>query len=521
MLLALTLGLFAALLSLAGQRWVARAKPASGGAVQLAASRLVHPVLLSLLLGLATASALAALHERSGHTWNSVRTVLPVALTHGIHIYNPPGQGALWCNIYPPLAFVLYTPTALATLPSTAIAIGQTLSLLFILLPTAFLAWRAAATHKLQSALITAAAMLGAAVLFPPLRDVTFMVHVDAPAIGLALLACAFLLSPAPSTRQLILAGVLAAASMFCKQTMLPLGLMLALATALRTRTFRPALTLLAAWLASGLLLTAATAAAFDIKAVIYCIYTVPSRQPIQFDAASRHDLLVAALLYLLPPGLLATLFAYAHRKAPFTLPLLLAGLGQLPLTTIAFLKTGGEQNNFAYVSFFWVAATLLSALHLAATAPRPGALLAARVLLLFAAATAFWNLVTIRSSPAWNTPNQHDQAYAVIHDHPGQYYFYWLPLSHLLAENRPTHQSWGIMDRALAGEQMNATWFWSYLPPNTTIAAARDTPIEFDAGYRLVHNIFPRQIHPNTLPGWYCFTTDQPQSPPPPTPRP
>lgn len=456
---------------------------------------------LAVLFGLAVATMVVGVRERSGHTWNSVRTVLPVAMGRGEQIYFGQGQGPMWCQIYPPVGIAAYVPAALATTPSGAIAIGQWLSVVYLIGAGALAGFLVG--RRWESAVAGAAVLAAGAAALQPLADVALMVHVDAPAIGLVLVACGLVArrEDAGSTRRVLLAGALAAAAVFCKQTTVLLPA--ALAGWVWLHAGRGAAgRLIAGWVVTVVTLGAASVGVFGLRELTYNLWTLPSRQG--FGATAGEALLLiargGAWYVLVPLGLVIAALTREGgrwRDRPAVL-FALAAAAMYPPAMAAYAKVGGDVNNFAYV----IAPLLLGLAASAGRADTPAWL--ARGVTGLAALCMAWHLLTTKLPTA--ATNQHDRAYALLRDRPGTVYFPWLPLSHYLGERRLTHQSWGISDRLIAGEKLTSDHLGRYLPPEAIFTAQVDEPTPLDGAREVLRESFPTRVQVPGLEGWWVY---------------
>lgn len=492
------------------------------------------PLKYALLLSVAvtTFAVVLTAHTYTNAVWNSARAVIPVSLVRGVPPYFPPGEGPLWASIYPPLAYVLYAPIAFAQTPANVIRLGQIMGFLFIWVPFVLLLIRASQPFASRDPGVIAATVFGLsfATTTLGLSNATFIVHVDPPAIGLALAACIPLLGVAsPSRRALALSAALAAASVFCKQTMLPVALAIPLYLALAT-TPRHALTFLGVFLATATALLAACLLAFSPSGMLNNILVVPASHPWRDD--HPHPLLYASQRYLLEVGLFP-LFAAAivgidwrnlrplprlrRLAARPAFLLFFVGIALLPGSIAAFAKAGGFVNNFATSAYFFLAVFSLWPLSIGDVPNRLSRLLYA-LLLIVICIRPVNRLVEISNLPP--RPNIHDAAYTALLDNPDRIYFPWLPLSHYLANRTLTHQSFGIQDRENARQGVSDAWLRQYIPPHTEVIAF-DTPPSpaQDRAFSRLAPEFPLPVTIPSLPGWPSFAKLPPT--PPPTPLP
>lgn len=494
--------------------------------------------LVVLSLALATASAMKWGQLQSNHVWSSVRAAMPVAMTRGIPPYFPPGQGPLWASIYPPLGYVLYLPIALGRTPQQVIYIGQWLGLAFLYLPLCWAMWRSSAgievnpgnARRWAGILAGVAISLAASTTLPALFNATFTIHVDPPAVGLALAACVLVWKSGdnpPGLGALIFSAGLVAGSVYCKQTMLPVAAAISVWLAVKF-PFRSAITWSTAFLVFAALGAGLCLLLLSTPGLINNCFTVPAAQGWRDESAS--PLLFAAgemIRSLNPlPAISVALVGVAVALQPrasgfrrsFTEPsalLLLVGLAEIPAGLAGFAKVGGHNNNFFYTGYFLMACvTVLIARWLAHSGV--GEVLPWRKWLV--AGTLLWAISLSLSrleeaSRLADVPDQQDQAYVAILRNPGRIYFPWHPLSHLMAENRLTHQSFGISDRVFAKQEVSDKWLLDYLPPKMEVIAWSTPPSTSDFVYQRFKAEFTQRVEVPELPGWFCLSRPIPTS--------
>jgi hypothetical protein len=474
-------------------------------------------------------SALATADTYTSAAWNSARAVVPVALAHGVPPYFPPGEGPLWASIYPPMGYLLYTPIALLRTPTAVIQFGQVLNLLFLFVPLAVLLTRSARTEEGRSpAFPIAVALLLCLTLATVqlgLSNATYIVHVDPPAIGLALAACVPLVSRTVTNRAIVMSAVLASASLFCKQTMLPVGLVLPVYLAI-TSGRRAAGTFLAVFLGSSAVFAGVFLLLWSPSGMFNNLFLVPAAHPLR-DDHPRPWVYAATEFYrslgpLVPLAVLATAAAWvALRKEPVrnrltacpAFLLLVVAAGLLPTSLAGFAKFGGFVNNFAASGYFLLAAFGSAMVLLLTWAPQGNLARWAWVwrtstvllTVLICADVSQKRLADIKARPPRTSP--HQTAFYALQAQPGRMYFPWLPLSHFLADGSLTHQSFGIWDREKAGQEVTDRWLWQYIPADAEVIAF-DTPpvVAQDRALQRLSETFSLPAEVPALRGWTAF---------------
>lgn len=488
-------------------------------AIAVALTSRKHPALPRLLLPpaafLTTLALAQSLLVYANTTWNSVRAVVPVAMAHGVPPVFPPGEGPLWAAIYPPLAYVLQLPISLLPTPQSVVHAGQLHGLLLLALPLTFLLRQHGGPATSLAAVIAAALV----VHLPGLTGAALTVHVDPAAIAFALGACLPLLRPTLTPRAALLSGALTAASILCKQTMVPLAVLLPLVLAL-TGHRRPAAFFLLGLFAATAVLLAAFLSFLSPAGLWNNTFRVPSAHPWRDDTPTplRHAAAKAFAslwtLWLIVPALW-----WARRFPPSPvrpsarphLLLLLAAVALLLTGIAGYAKFGGHLNNFAPTGFFLLAATML----LLSSLPSDRlARIVMPLLLILASAAMLARLHDIhRLGPR---PALHNEALALVRTAPGRIYLPWHPLAHFLAERRLTHQSFGVLDREMAGQPISDAWLWQYLPPDTELLGF-DFPPRLppdpmaDRLFERLRPRFPLPAEVPGFPGWTFYAKEPP----------
>jgi hypothetical protein len=477
-----------------------------------------------VLLQLALAFRVALSDE-----WSEIRLAPTIAMSQGVPLWQPYGEGPILDAVYGPGAPVTWLPASLASTPAGAISIALLLSLVLLLVPTVWILFPEA-RHHLK--LLAATLLLGIALQLSSPALPSLGIHADFPALGYATaaLACAWTdrRRNAPAWQWTGAAFVIASVS--SKQVMVPLlvAYPMWIGIASGWRAARQALVPLAVIgaLAAGLVILL-----FDEMAMIDATIVGVSRQP--FDGSSPLDALLTAAL------------EFARRAAPFVVLLalagslvrrqgdswqeiaqknrwlfpLLVGLFLLPTALLSDAKVGGVANALGFTLWFlWLA--LLSA---AASAGRSGPEVLRRVTVgaaLAGCALAVRLAPDLAELPALlRMPPASTVAYEAARQAPGTIYFPYNPLASLFAEGRAYHLDPGVQFRAIEGRRMDESLVREHVPPamNRVAASRQLMPrvLEYLPAFR-------RQVHDPVLPGWIVLTEsdvlDERERPAPPT---
>jgi len=434
--------------------------------------------------------------------WNSARLAIAFAARLGFPMYAGPEAGALLGQVYGPGLAWAYLPATLFPLPSQAIYAGCLLSILYCLLPAARVLWRADTEPDLRRTL-WGAGMVWLALLCahdPALRYVTFSIHADAPALAWSAAACLLLPDKRPSGvwRGFVLSGLCAALAVWTKQT--AVGILPALpAYVWLTQGGRAGgrmLLCVAGWMLG---LGMAFALSFGGREMFFSMVAVPGGHPwvagvdnetaIAGDALARARAVASAAGQMLRFGWLpltvlclrglflwigagkggwSAAWGSKQRWGLFVW----VGLWMLPLGLMGRVKVGGDYNSLAYPLYFFALASGLAlqehlvALRTLRFAGRQWQ--AAGAALLLALVTAWKVEAAGRFAPrrlATRVIKLEDQAVEYLRRHPGELYFPWQPLVHLMGEGRLRHFEDGIYAVRLAGFPVSEERFRAHVP--------------------------------------------------------
>ena len=433
-------------------------------------------------------------HRNLDFAWTSIRLAPAFALTHGYPLYSMPNT-APWVMVgYGPLYPVAYLPSTLASTPGPAVGIATLLAHLYILVPVGLLCL--ACARRLRAPESPAPLHGGFLLLLfalvaycaPSLTYVTSHVHVDAPALGLFLFAAYAVLRAefgnGNERRWLVAVGVCAGLSAACKLNLVAAAVGFAVWVALRSGVKAGIGVSLGA--AAAFCAVYAGIAARDGFAAVLWNLQLPGKMPwfkfeelgsvvpsgVSHDFADKvrtvlglmstyledYGVVALALLLLLP--FVSERSAAAARMIKFFLFLTAVML----LASIASVgKSGGDVNSRALVTLPLTLAAIFAFGALVQQARRTGlatayaALLAAIFVVGLAAAGAALRLSLKESSTM-------AEAYTVVSNEPGRWYFPFDPLAHVLAEGKFRPNMDVVHSYAAAGAPVEKAAFRSAL---------------------------------------------------------
>jgi hypothetical protein len=346
----------------------------------------------------------------------------------------------------------------------------------------------------------------------PGTYHVLFFIHADAPAVGLATLGCGLLMLPGDLKRSHFwLAGLAAAGSVACKQTMAPV--VVAAAVYLFAAVgWRAMVHFLGAAAVGGLLLLTLMLTVWPAHDVWFNIWTLASSRPLKAGAlpilveayrSTRLDSLPAIF-----PLLFIAVYTWRSDVRQFALEnrwvvFALCGVFLLPVSVKAMVTIGSGINHFGVVLFFLFAAAAL-AIQSHLTSQSPAVRLNARLFLALGIVVGLAPGLVLTIVPGLRNlrGNPLQTALAYNRKHPGHAYFPWNPAVGLIGEHRLYHLDPAISDREAVGYALSAEQLQSGLPKQFAVVAVppgerlqSNALLELTAGYR--------EIADPELPGW------------------
>ena len=434
------------LAAIAGYRWARRCEPS----LRLLAA--LAPWAGAILVAAVVLAALGGPYS----PWDVVRLAPTVGMARGFALYSGRHDGAILSTMYGPFSAVAYLPAAFVSDPAVAAVAGRALAILYFFAPLFLIGLRPDGQEPAPAAVRWGVTLLAslAALASPPLRYSATQVHSDAPALGLAGLACALAMRPGGATGwgSALLAGALAWLSAWSKQTMIALPLCLPL-WALATEGRRAALRCGAGVVGSGALVAAAFLLRFDRDAMLFNAVLWPGHLPWKGSTPAN---LADAFAELLPQMLpFAVVLAAGPLRRTWTdlearrwlLPAAI-GLVMVPVALLGRVKKGGDVNSFSPALYPLLLAATDRLVPFAAGSRGGRRLVAATLAGL--ATLAIPTFVRDAKVYARLRPAHAEVDYLAAH--PGAVYFPWHPLAHLVAEGRPTHHLHSVWERGIAG---------------------------------------------------------------------
>ncbi len=457
--------------------------------------------------------------------WNDIRLAPSAALLQGYALFPAEGQGPLLGFTYGPVAAFTYLPAAFLARPDQAIFVGSLISFaLYALGPLLLL--RAEAEGRGD---LAAMAFLG--FCLATLHDRTllapgFMIHADAPALGFASLACAFLYTPERRRRPgpRLAAAVCVVLALAAKQVTAPLLVAIPLYVGFVDGR-RALLRIVGALAGVGALGLAVAILVADLEAMWFHMVTVPARCPWKWGggvpalATALGELARASLAYAAVLGGIAAIEAiraapgsglrgwlHEHRWAL----VLGVGVASIPACLLGRAKLGGNPNALAYTTYFSNLAVWLALVRLARGGLARGSRLESLALSVLVAAPLLLCLASLPrlhelpAAIARVPGNPESRALALARSRPGTVYFPAHPLATLMAEGRAYHTTIGIEYVELAGFELDDAYVRAHLPARIELVATRGEP--WDPLRRRLPE-FTRRMRIEELPGWILWS--------------
>lgn len=408
--------------------------------------------------------------------WTSIRLAPAFALLQGVPLNSTPNT-APWVMVgYGPLYPFAYLPATLGSSPVSAVWIGSVLALSFILIPVALISQmvsrsEAAGALNLPWQHITFTLLFSMiAFLNPSLHYVIQNIHVDAPGLGLMLMAAYFMLQSlfkgdSNNCRHCALSGIASGMSLCCKLNILPSVFALAIFAFLflpKRNVVLFAVCVVAsvgciygvsAWINGfdAILLNIKVLGRFPWSKVNLTSSGINFTDTFVYDWGGKFKIMVklasdymtaygfGIVFSLLCLGRLADSNVVKVKMQPFVWKLgllfLLIAVFLFPASMASFAKYGGDVNSRA----LFVLPLTLACFFLAIVVGLKGELLP-RCLFYSSWIVLPFLAVIPNSGFAFrvNTtePSLLEQDYNMVKSNPGQYYFPFDPLAHVMAEH-------------------------------------------------------------------------------------
>jgi hypothetical protein len=457
-------------------------------------------------------------------------------------------------QLYGPVSAIIYTPSALASHPSSAAIIGAFINLTSFLLPTTWFLWVVGRRSGLATSLAAVVALVLIACRQFVLSEGATRVTIDMPATGFAI--CALTILAMPFSRRVspvaalgasedpppvaaasplpnpwmtgALCGAFGALALWCKYTLGPVLIAMPLFVVVcagwhAALRFTTAMLLVVSAISATLILWLG-------PEMLFQTLVIPSRQPIQWPGMDRTTAYLRAARWMWidarPIGtlaiggmLLGIVASLPWRRQVrdwlaeqlWLLPLLCALL-VMPTTIVARAKLGAAFNHVVPGATLFLLAGTAAVLMAARDLRAAGRL--ARIALVIMIGMHGWLGSAVREGVLtqlglWQKLNQteHEAAYQLAKKYPGELYFPLHPVSSLLAEGKAYHFAVWMDDFAWAGYPIDDMHLRSGLPQNMRAILYRENTLPPSVLDRL-----PEYQHRSTsavFPGWIIVSRE------------
>jgi hypothetical protein len=454
------------------------------------------------------------------------------------HLYVGSTPGPVLSTIYPPIGYLAYLPATISGTPAAAMMIAAVVSVLMTLVPFAFLACELV-VQKSWGRWSAGAAVVLFGLLDLEYTDVVGGIHANIPGVGLAMSgAWALVHARRHPSRGVFLSAVFMSASVWAYQQMVPAlaaGFFLTLAT-LGTR--RALLYAVSAFL-TGMALFGVFWITFGGADMFFNIWTLPKSHPWMGNPTTPQEpsswiysgqlgtrlksigylfqkmWINAAVLWTFAASLIAEtcLTAKSGVRCGVAAPIWVLsciGVALLPTATLAAVKVGGSSDSYGIALYFIAAAVAVGLARFLEGPGRPGNREAFCKLVPIAMMAVFG----IAAVPSWGlyfkpgrepSASAAQRAYEYLRAHPGQVFFPWHPLSHLLSSGELTHFDPAIYDRDLARMTLPASAFLAGCPEKFSSVAYKSTHLHSIED----HFIVSGEASPSELADWTFFKVE------------
>lgn len=402
----------------------------------------------------------------------------------GYPLYPDVETGPVLNAIYGPLSALAYWPANWVS-PLQSVPAAVSCAAVFFFLPVFWLlvCRRDKEPRFLSFSLLGFVCFALAASLFSSLKRSAFSVHADAPALGMAALACGVIYlrsHDARSWKTLWVSALFATLAVWSKQTAAPIVPALLLYI-WRTEGLRSFAVYVSAFFVAGIISLAAATAVFDMPSLYYNMVLIPSRHGMGFEDAAKSIFRLFREIALLAVLTLPILwnrfrapkpgggFLTFHRWGLFWW----VALWMSPFALMAHIKIGGSNNTLSFATYFMLLGTILAFLETARRHPdtavnfraRSAMVIYTAVLILVTLPLVFYRLGRLQYERSFAA-----EALAYAAAHPGTSYFPRMPVIHLFAEGKLYHESEGLTDREWAGFTVGQEQFLAHIPKNLTL---------------------------------------------------
>lgn len=455
--------------------------------------------------------------------WDAARVVPAFALAKGQPLYHTPTSGPMLDLLYGPMLAFAYLPVTLMPSPSSAVIFGKILTLSYYFLPVLWIFSRECRARKLGGSLTLYLFVCFVLVTADSsvLASSAFSNHADAPAIGLALLACGILCSEGrlKTLGSFLASGTLITLSAWTKLASAPMIPALPLFIGLvegRRRFWKCA----GCFAVSAAVVSGVFIGIFHPGPLWFNMVVNPSSHPFPGDLLLGVGKAVRELLldcrWMITGTILYLLYQRITRSRRLSILswfnenrwslFMVVGVAALPSAMLARLKQGGWLNSFSFVCYFWLVGVALIYIRWLEGTPwrKLGVVFFALHVSLIQTLDAAHYCRRLPKRVAEFSTNPLNLAYRFAKTHPGQIYFPWNTLASVMADGAFYHFDYGVVDRDIGAYPVSSSHFRGYLPRHLTWVAF---PPYAQDHYVMKHlPEFSSRANLPELPGWTVY---------------
>jgi len=450
--------------------------------------------------------------------WSAVRMAVPLSLFYGYPLYPDINSNPANCNVYLPLGFLHYLPAAFLGFvlksPSVCLFLGWITSLVLYFAPLLILIYRLTVEFRYKIILFLLAFIITFSVA--PLRYVATMIHVDTLSIfllgGAICIICPISKLHEPRKYALYIFGVFVSASLFVKQTTIPISFLIWMGAFVvfpkaRLKIFLPAFF-------SFFILCMFFYVFIENKLMWFYCFEIASKTPqvLSFLDSSvalvkyNYQLIVLFFLLLLFQAKISLKPIKATIHSSIFIFLAPAFIVAILLSIYTFTKWGADSNHFILPSYLLTIFVVIVMSEFITNNKK----IHFYVAMVFAIAFVLLGLKSYLSSYCgwylW-VYNPHELTYQLNLKFPEKYYFPWQPLGSLLAEGKFYHLDPGLqMDPITNSANYSEEIIKRYMPPCPFFIAVRPFGRESYLAHKLNGLLINTDALPEELKSWDVY---------------
>ena len=450
--------------------------------------------------------------------WSAVRMAVPLSLFYGYPLYPDINSDPANCNVYLPLGFLHYIPAAFLGFvlksPSVCLFFGWITSLVLYFTPLLILIYRLTNETRYKIILFLLAIIITFSVA--PLRYVATMIHVDALSIFL-LGGALCLVFPNGKLHDLgkysySIFGVLLGASLFVKQTTIPITFLILLLTLIKFPKLISKVSL--SFLISLLFFGLFSCVFLDFKLIWFYCFELASKTPQvssvleSISAFLKYNyqliILLAVLLFFQNRRLNLSIYSgIKNKNFLFLAPVFIVSI---LLSIYTFTKWGADSNHFilpSYLMLIFIIFLIGNLISVKLTLHK-FAIISFAILSVFAGMKSY--LSTYCGWYLW-VNNPHEISYKVSLSFPEKFYFPWQPIGSLMAKGKFYHLDPGLqMDPITKSANYSQATIAKFIPSSPFFIAVRPWGRESYLVQKLNGSLIDSSELPQEIKSWNVY---------------